>query len=407
MALIFSDNDRAGRLDYVAAWYKKAAQFIQNTHIEVAFVSTNSITQGEQIPILWKDMLNEHGMKINFAYRTFKWSNEAKGKAAVHCVIIGFSQHDRKIKRLFEHDEKGDLIEQQVDQINGYLVAAGNIFIETRAKPKEGLPKIIQGSKPWDGGFLLLSEEEKNELISKYPQASDFIKQYIGSSELINGENRYCLWLVDVSPMKYRNIPEVMERLDGVRKTRQQTKAVAVQKQADTPTLFSQNRQPKTNYLAVPEVSSERRKYIPIGYLDRDVIASNKLLVVPEASLYHFGVLTSNVHMAWMRVVAGRLKSDYSYSPAVYNNFPWPDATDEQKAAIEQLAQAILNARANHSEGSLADLYDPLTMPPDLLKAHQALDKAVWRLYGFTPKTHTSEAAVVASLMERYQELVG
>ena len=402
MDIVFEDNNRAGRLDYVAAWYKKASKFIQNTSIRVAFVSTNSITQGEQVPILWRDM-KESGSIIDFAYRTFKWSNEAKGKAAVHCVIIGFSNAECKVKRLFEYDDSSELTERSCEHINGYLLAATDIFIQTRAKALAGYPKITQGSKPWDGGFLIVSESEKDNMVAKHPESSAFIKQYIGSTEFINGGKRYCLWLLDVPPTSYRSIPEIMERLDGVKRTRQKTKTVAVQKQAETPMLFSQIRQPKTRYLAVPEISSENRKYIPIGFLEPDVIASNRLNTVADATLYTFGVLTSNVHMAWTRVVCGRLGISYCYTPAVYNNFPWPTATDEQKNHIETLAQAVLDARTHYPESSLADLYDPLTMPLELLKAHQQLDRAVMKLYGF-PANFT-EADIVAQLMELYEKL--
>jgi len=406
MELTFTDNSRAGRLDYVAAWYRKAADYIQNTRIGVAFVSTNSIVQGEQVPILWKD-LSDRGIYINFAYRTFTWSNEAKAKAAVHCVIVGFSLHNQTTKRLFEQNEDGEFIEHSVEYINGYLTPARDIFIELRGKARADYPKLIQGNKPWDGGFLILSKSERDELIDKHPVANSFVKLFLGSSEFINGGERYCLWLQDVPPAAYRKIPEIMERLSGVRTTRQNTKTVAVQKQADTPMLFSQIRQPDTRYLAVPEVSSERHRYIPIGFLESDVIASNKLYVIPDATLFIFAMLTSNVHMAWMRMVAGRLKSDYSYSPAVYNNFPWPTATEKQQAEIEKLAQAVLDARANYPTSSLADLYDPLTMPPDLLKAHRVLDSSVQKLHDFPVSKDFTEANCVAALMEMYQEFIG
>jgi len=404
MDIVFKYNERAGRLDYVAAWYKKASNFVRNTFIEVAFVSTNSITQGEQVPILWSGM-KESESEINFAHRTFIWSNEAKGKAAVHCVIIGFSQRNHKVKRLFEYDYEGELVVHEVKHINGYLVAAENVFVELRGKARVGFPKLVQGSKPWDGGFLILSEEERQELLRKYPETSAFIKQYVGSQEFINSTKRYCLWLQNVPPTAYRNIPDIMERLDGVRKIRRKTKTVAVQKQADIPMLFSQIRQPTTNYLLVPETSSENRRYIPIGFMPPDIIASNATLVAENATLYHFGILTSNVHMAWTRTVCGRLKSDYRYSPSIYNNFPWPEANNKHQAEIEKLAQSILGARASYPESSLADLYDPLTMPPDLLKAHQNLDRAVMKLYGFPVKNFT-EADCVGALMGLYRELI-
>jgi len=369
MEIVFTDNDRAGRLDYVAAWYKKAALFIKDTLIESAFVSTNSITQGEQAPILWEDLLNKNNIFINFAYRSFVWSNEAKGKAAVHCVIIGFSKNERKNKQLFEYNDEGTLLEFEAKRINGYLIDADNVFIKLRGKPDDKLPVLKQGSKPWDGGFLLLSENEKEILINKYPQTQAFIKRYIGSEEFINNVKRYCLWLLDVEPSAYRNIPEIMERLEGVKKIRKETKTLAVNKQADTPALFSQIRQPKTNYLLIPETSSENRNYIPIGFLPPENIASNATLVAENATLYHFGILTSIMHMAWTRTVCGRLEMRYRYSPSVYNNFPFPNPTDKQRTEIEKLAQTVLDTRLLSPNSSLADLYDPLTYAKRITKS--------------------------------------
>ena len=400
MSNVFHNNDRAGRLDYVAAWYKKAAEWIENTSIEVAFVSTNSICQGEQVPILWEDILNKHKMIINFAYRTFVWNSEAKDKAAVHCVIIGFSPVARKEKLLYESSAP-----KVVDKINGYLVNADNLFIQLRGKAQAGLPKLVQGNKPWDGGYLILSQEERDELIKKYPNTENFIKLSIGSFEFINNKKRYCLWLKDVSPKEYRNITEIMDRLKGVAETRRKTKTVAVQAQADTPMLFSQIRQPQTDYILIPETSSSNRRYIPMGFMSSDVIASNSTLVATDATLYMFGVLTSNVHMAWMRTVCGRLKSDYRYSPSVYNNFPWCDPTPEQKAKIEETAQGILDARAKYPDCSLADLYDEAAMPPELRKAHQANDVAVMRAYGLSTKGDVTEAGCVAFLFDKYREI--
>lgn len=400
MDLVFSDNSRAGRLDYVAAWYKKAAAFIEHTAIEVAFVSTNSIVQGEQVPILWEDLFCNCGIIINFAHRTFVWSSDAKDKAAVHCVVIGFSRKARKIKKLFDGEKA-----QTVDKINGYLVNADNVFIQLRGKAPEGLPKLVQGNKPWDGGNLILSAEERSELIEKYPHADSFIKLYIGSNEFINRKERYCLWLKGIAPNEYRDIPEIMERLEAVAEVRRKTKTLAVQAQAATPMLFSQIRQPNSDYILVPETSSSNRRYIPIGFMSKEVVASNSTLVATDATLFLFGVLTSNVHMAWVRTLCGRLKSDYRYSPSIYNNFPWPTPTEAHRAKIEQTAQAILDARALYPESSLADLYDELTMPPELRKAHQANDRAVMQAYGFSVKD-MSEADCVAELMKMYQELV-
>lgn len=399
MINIFQGNERAGRLDYVAAWYRKAADFILNTTVECAFVSTNSICQGEQVPILWEELFNKYKITINFAYTTFVWNSEAKLRASVHCVIIGFSQISRNTKKLFENGH-----EKIVSNINGYLVAADNIFIQLRGKAPNDLPKLTQGNKPWDGGNLILSEEEKYMLIKQYPICEHFIKPFIGSKEFINNLKRYCLWLKDISPNEYRNIPEIKNRLNRVAEIRRNTKTIAVQKQADTPYLFSQIRQPNSNYILIPETSSENRRYIPMGFMDKNVIASNSTLVAENATLLHFGILTSNVHMAWMRTVCGRLKSDYRYSPSIYNNFPWCDPTDEQKAKIEQTAQAILDARALYPDCSLADLYDELTMPKELRKAHQNNDRAVMQAYGFDVKTMT-ESECVGELMKMYQKM--
>lgn len=398
---VCKDIPKCGKLDYVCGWYVKAADYMQGTQIHAAFVSTNSISQGESVGILWKPLFTEKHLTIEFAYRTFVWTSEAKDKAAVHCVIIGFTCGSSQTTRLLYEGNRCRI----VDYINGYLLPAPDVFINSRGKALHGFPSMVQGNKPWDGGHLILSSEEKEELVSKYPQANEFIKLFIGSYELINHKARYCLWLQEVSPSKYRNIPGIMNRLKAVAEIRKSTKTAAVQAQAETPMLFSQIRQPSTKYLAVPEVSSQNRKYIPIGFLTPDIIASNKLYLVPNADLYMFGIMTSNVHMAWMRVIAGRLKSDYSYSPAVYNNFPWPTPTDEQKAKIEQTSQAILDARALYPDSSLADLYDETTMPPELRKAHQQNDKAVMRAYGFDIKT-TTESSCVAELMRRYQGLM-
>ena len=399
MGTVFDGNDRAGRLDYVAAWYRKAAEYIQQTNIEVSFVSTNSIIQGEQVPILWEEMFSRFNVIINFAYRTFVWNSEAHDKAAVHCVIIGFALFNRTRKVLYESN-----IPLTVDKINGYLVNAENIFIQLRGKPQPGLPKLVQGNKPWDGGNLILSAEERIALINKYPNADSFIKPFVGSQEFIKGKIRFCLWLKGVSPKEYRCIPDIMERLNKVAEVRRKTKTVAVQALAETPMLFAQIRQPDSNYILVPETSSSSRKYIPIGFMPQEVIASNSTLVATGASIYHFGILTSNVHMAWMRTVCGRLKSDYRYSPSVYNNFPWPTPTNEQRTKIEQTAQAILDARNLYPDCSLADLYDEVTMPPELRTAHQRNDKAVMQAYGFDIKT-TTETTCVAELMKMYQAL--
>lgn len=399
MEVVFRENNRAGRLDYVAAWYRKASEYIQNSLIEVAFVSTNSIVQGEQVPILWQDLFTQFHIIINFAYRTFTWNSEAKDKAAVHCVIIGFSTFPRKKKLLFESNSC-----REVSTINGYLVEAESVFIHLRGKPQPGFPKLVQGNKPWDGGNLILSEDERIQLISKYPITESFIKLYMGSNEFIKGLKRYCLWLKDVSPKLYADIPEITLRLKAVADIRRKTKTVAVQALAETPMLFAQIRQPDSDYILIPETSSSSRKYIPIGFMGKDVIASNSTLVATGATLYHFGVLTSNVHMAWMRTVCGRLKSDYRYSPSVYNNFPWPAPTKEQQRTIEQTAQGVLDARKRYPDCSLKILYNEVTMPPELRTAHQQNDRAVMQAYGFSVRDMT-ESSCVAVLMKMYQQL--
>ena len=401
MDLVFSGFKTYGKLDYVAAWYKKSVDLMRSTHIRCAFVSTNSIVQGESVATLWKPLLT-FGVNIIFAWQTFIWNSESNAKAHVHCVIIGFccGSFDGK-KYIFTNDK----IRNEVQNINGYLLDAPDIFIENRGRPLYAdLPKMTKGSQATDGSNLMLSADEQDELLAAYPQAGAFIKRIIGADDFINNKIRYCLWLKGVSPNQYSNIKPIISRLEAVRNARLKSPTASVQRDADTPMLFTQIRQPDSDYLVIPRISSFQRKYIPIGYMSRDVIANDKVMFIPNASTYLFGVLVSNVHMAWMRVVAGRLKSDYSYSPAVYNNFPWPTPTDEQKAKIEQTAQAILDARALYPDASLADLYDELTMPPELRKAHQANDKAVMAAYGFPIKNFT-ESDCVAALMKLYQEL--
>ena len=401
MDIVFQDNKRAGRLDYVAAWYKKATEYIGANTCRAAFVSTNSITQGEQVPILWSDFLSA-GFKIDFGYRSFIWNSEAKEQASVSCVIIGFSREEVAVKKvLFEGGDKGAFVLAQ--NINGYLLNAQNIFIELRGSCPSGRPQVLQGSKPWDGGNLLLNTDEREMLINEHPSLSPYIRRYVGAKDLINNILRYCLWLKGVSPAEYRNVPFIRERLAGVAKVRRETKTLVVQAQAETPMLFSQDRQPETDYLAIPETQSENRKYLPIGFMSKDVVASNTVLTMKDASLYIFGLLTSIAHMVWVKTVAGRLGSSIRYSPAVYNNFPWPTPTQEQKQRIEASAQQILDARALYPNSSLADLYDELTMPPELRKAHRANDAAVLEAYRF-PKDAT-ESDIVAHLFKMYQEL--
>lgn len=389
-----------GEVDYVAGWYAKASKLIQGTTIRCAFVSTNSICQGQSVAAVWKPLFAEH-IHIDFAHRTFRWDSEAKLKAHVHCVIVGFSVVPNNQKKIIYTSERP----MEADNINGYLLDAENVFINNRNEPLCDVPKMKFGSMPRDGGGFVLNEEEKDALIASEPISKKWVHLYLGAEEFINNKKRYCLWLVNASPNELRSCKEVMRRIEAVRTFRANSKAAATRKFAETPTLFCQVAQPDTDYIIIPGVSSERRRYVPIGFMDKETIASNLVQIIPSATLYHFGILTSNVHMAWMRAVCGRLKSDYRYSKdIVYNNFPWPTPTDEQKAKIEQTAQAILDARALYPDSSLADLYDETTMPPELRKAHQQNDRAVMRAYGFDIKT-TTETSCVAKLMQMYQVL--
>ena len=399
---VFGDKwKNAGNLDYVACWYKKAADLMKRTAIRTALVSTNSVSQGEQVANLWKPLFEE-GVHIDFAHRTFRWDSEATLKAHVHCVIIGFSiAPSTKAKTLFYGDR-----EQVVKNINAYLVEADNVFVESKNKPLCSVPEIGIGNQPIDGGNYLFTEDEKNEFIAKEPLSEKWFKPWIGSQEFINRYYRYCLWLGDCPPNELRKMPECMKRVQAVMNLRMESKRVSTKKLADTPTRFQTENMPDGTSILIPETSSENRRYIPMGFVSPDILCSNAVRLIPNADLYHFGVLTSNVHMAWTRTVCGRLKSDYRYSKdIVYNNFPWPDPTPEQKAKIEQTAQAILDARALYPDCSLADLYDELTMPPELRRAHQANDKAVMQAYGFWGVLN-SESACVAALMKMYKDLI-
>ena len=398
---IFLGIKGLGNIDYVGCWYKKSVEYISGTKIHVALVSTNSICQGEQATILWKDIFNQ-GVCINFAHKTFIWDSEASLKAHVHCVIVGFSFEERTEKVLFDNNRKN-----KVHQINAYLVDAPQIFVDNRTKPICNIPKMDFGSMPNDGGFLSnYSPEDKSEICRKYPNAEKLFRKILGAEEFINNKERYCLWLKDISPSEYKGIPEIIEAIRKVKELRESSNRDVTKKLAFSPYLFGEIRQPDNRYLLVPSTSSERRRYIPIGFIEKDIISTNANLIVPNASLYNFGILTSNVHMSWMRVVAGRLKSDYRYSAKiVYNNFPWPNPTSEQIEKIESTAQMILDAREKYSNSSLADLYDELTMPVELRKAHQVNDKVVKEAYGFNWKTMT-ETECVAELMKLYQKLV-
>lgn len=390
----------AGKIDYVAAWYYKAAQYIQSTNIRVAFVSTNSIVQGEQVAAVWKPIMDMFNISIDFAYRTFIWNNEAKGRAAVHCVIIGFSLRNNRTKFIFGEGNK-----KSCNNINPYLLNVPTIFIESRKKAICDVPNIVTGNRPADGGHLIIENWELEQFMQKDPLSQKYIHRFMGSSEFINDEKRWCLWLVDASPAELRKMPEVMKRVMACKEDRESSSDAGRRKLADTPTLFREQIEASKDYIIIPCTSSERRKYIPIDFVDKDVIASNAVLVILDASIYHFGILSSNVHMAWMRAVAGRLKSDYRYSKdIVYNNFPWPSPTEQQKESIEKTAQDVLNARALYPESSLSDLYDSLTMPPELVKAHNNLDRAVGKAYGYNGIL--AEEEIVTDLMGRYKQLV-
>jgi hypothetical protein len=406
--LILADIKAHGVLDYVCNWYVKAADYVRGTGIRCAFVSTNSITQGEQVGILWGYLFSRYRLKVHFGHRTFSWSNEASGKAAVHVVIIGFGAHDVPLKRLYDYDADGkQSVSSGTLNINPYLIVGTDSVICNRTTPICSVPKMSWGNKPTDGGHFLLTPAERADLLEKEPQAAGFVRRYMGGGDFINSEERYCLWLNDADPALLRRCPLVMQRVEQVREFRTQSKAKSTRDYASKPTLFRQIAQPVGGYLAVPEVSSENRVYIPIAFLTKEVICSNTVQFVPEATSYHFAVLCSAMHMAWVRQVCGRLESRYRYSNTlVYNNYPWPEPDKKQRAAIETAAQVVLDARAPRlaAGASLADLYDPLAMPAELLKAHRALDHAVDRAYRSAP--FTSERERVEYLFARYEQLV-
>ena len=405
LALVYDNAKGIGNIDYVTGWYIKASKFIQSTKIKVAFVSTNSITQGEQVGLLWPILFSKYKIKIHFAHRTFKWSNEAKGNAGVHVVIIGFANFDIAEKKLFEYQNyEGEAHELKVKNINAYLVDAKDITLIGRTNPICKVGLMINGSKVVDGGNLLFTEDEKNEFLKNEPNASKYIKEFIGSDEYINNFKRYCLWLKDIEPSELRELKLVKERVEKVKTFRLQSAKEATRKTANTPTLFAELRQPISDYLLIPRVSSENRIYVPIGYLKPTTIISDRATALPNASLYTFGVITSIMHMSWMRFTCGRLESRFNYSNSiVFNNYPWPDNPNEKQIkAIETAAQKVLDARLQFPNSSLADLYDPLTMPPVLIKAHNELDKAVDLVYRSQP--FTSEAKRMEFLFELYEK---
>lgn len=401
----FDNAEGSGVLDYVTGWYIKAAKYIQDTKIKVAFVSTNSIVQGEQTSILWGQMLNKYGIKIHFAHRTFKWSNEAKGNAAVYCVIVGFANFDTINKSIFEYEDiKGEAHEIKAKNINPYLVDAKDFLINKSSNPICNVPKISFGNMPLDGGHLLLSDDEKNEFLIKEPKAEKFIKPLISAYEFLNGQKRWCIWLVEAEPSELKQLPEILKRVEAVKKFRIGSSRKQTIEKSNHPSLFGEIRDFGVSYILVPSTTSENRKYIPMGFFGKDDIANNSCHTVPNGSLYHFGVLMSAMHMAWVKHICGRLKSDYRYSKdIVYNNYPWPDnPTEKQINAIELAAQKVLDVRLQFPNSSLADLYDPLTMPPALVKAHNELDKAVDLAYRSQP--FTSEANRMVYLFELYEK---
>ena len=407
LATVFAGVRGAGVLDYVTAWHRKATDYMAvNPAIRTAFVSTNSITQGEQAGILWGDLFGR-GVKIHFAHRTFQWSSEARGRAAVHCVIIGFGLHDRSDKTIFDYDTpQSEPHAIKVSNINPYLVEGGDVALQNRRQPICSVLPCGFGSMPNDGGHLLLTKQEMDALVAQEPGAAAWIRPFLGSEEFINGIGRWCVWLVGISPEQLRAMPAVLARVEAVRKQRGKSTRPTTRTLADTPTLFGEDRQPSHPYIGIPKTSSERRQFIPIGFLGPEAIASTELFTIEGGGLFHFGILQSTMHMAWVRAVCGRLESRYRYSAGiVYNNFPWPQPSEPQRRTIESAAKAVLAARALYPSATLADLYDPLTMPPELTASHRKLDKAVDAGYGKT--SFATEAERVAFLFRLYQQLAG
>jgi hypothetical protein len=404
MDLIWGNDGRFGRLDYVTCWHKKAVAYMkENTNIETALVSTNSICQGEQVGILWSYLLSQ-GVEIRFAHRTFQWRNEGKGVAAVHCVIVGLTLSNPSKRTIYDYEFniKGEPVLIPAKTINPYLIDAANILLPSRNSAPPGMPQMLKGSQPTDGGHLVLTQEAKDALIDIEPDCEKWLLPYIGSEELINGNGRWCLWLKGIAPKALKAMPSVYARVKRVTEARLASPTASVRDFAHKPSLFTQDRQPNIDYLAVPEVSSENRRFIPIGFLSQEVIASNKLQIIPGGTMYHFGVLCSTMHNAWMRVVAGRLNSRYSYAPAVYNNFPWPDVVDpNDENSIVIAGNLVLKARAKHRSSTLAELYDPTAMPPELMEAHKKLDRAVDAMFAY--KGSKDDPSRVAFLFSMYQ----
>ncbi|MBI3026172.1 MAG: class I SAM-dependent DNA methyltransferase [Candidatus Tectomicrobia bacterium] len=406
MEIVCGTVKGGGILDYVTAWYFKAGEFIQNTRITVGFVSTNSISQGEQVGVLWNELFKRYHLKIHFAHRTFAWASEARGKAHVHVVIIGFGTFDRETKPIYDYDADTQQAHVTLTRnISPYLIEGSDVVVVSRSRPVSAIPEITFGNMPNDGGHLLLTDSEKTELLKKEPDAKRFIRPFLGSQEFINGSQRWCIWLKDAPPAEVRALSEVMERVEAVKKHRLESPRETTRELAKKPMLFGEIRQPSEKYLAIPKTSSERRAYIPIAFLDSRTVASTELFTMPNAMPYHFGILSSAMHMAWVKQVCGRLKSDYRYSNSlVYNNYPWPEAPSaKQRAAVEKGAQAVLDAREEFPNATLADLYDPLAMPPALVKAHAGLDRAVDLCY--RPRPFESDRQRVEHLFALYEKL--
>ena len=407
---VFAGVGSGGLLDFVAAWYVLAARYAkasQGASPRCAFVSTNSITQGEQVGVLWGWLLAQ-GTKIHFAHHTFQWSNEARGVAAVHCVIVGFGQGEVAAKTIYEYDDiRGAAHAVAAKNINPYLVDAPDVVLPRRSRPICDLPVIGIGNKPIDDGNYLFTSEEREEFIAREPAAAKYFRRWLGADEFINGYERWCLWLGEAGPAELRAMPLSLQRVQAVKRFREASGSAPTRRLAQTPTRFHVENMPGESFVVIAKVSSERRAFVPMGFLGTETLCSDLLFVVPNATPYHFAILTSTMHNAWVRYTCGRLKSDYRYSAAiVYNNFPWPDApTEAQRTAIESAAQGVLDARAQFPGSTLADLYDPLTMPPALLKAHQRLDAAVDAAYGKKANAFKSDAERVAFLFEQYQRL--
>ncbi len=404
MEMLFTGVKNGKILDYVTAWYLKSSKFIQDTKIKVAFVSTNSIAQGEQVGVLWKELFEAYHIKIHFAHQTFNWSNEAKANAAVHVVIVGFASFDCDKKKIYEYEDiKSDSHEIVVKNINPYLVEGDDIVVLSRNKPLSDVPKMSFGNMPLDGGNLLISDEEKEDFLQNEPMAERYILPLISAREFLNGKKRWCLWLEDISPKDLRAMPTVMQRVENVKLFRESSKAPSTQKHALTPTLFRDRNRPDT-FIVIPRVSSENRDYIPMGFFDKNSIVSDTCLSIPNGDLFLFGNLTSLMHMSWVKYTCGRLESRYRYSKdIVYNNYPFPKGISEKnRITVEEKAQNVLNIRKSFPESSLVDLYDPLAMPPTLKKAHQELDKAVDKCY--IKRTFKSDKERIEFLFGLYEE---